>query len=436
MNVNEMNRFLALGELNHLGLFPRLENLSLQPLKFEVDFGLKNLPKQPGFISIRGPRQFGKSTWLEGQLRTSALENGPASSFYLNGDELTSHQDLSEKIRELLAAFSPKAKLKRLFIDEITTVDKWETSIKRLADAGEIRDLLIVTTGSKALDLRRGHERLPGRKGKLERTQYIFTPMSYKIFERHAKPIFGAQSWKAYLLTGGSPIAASELIINKKIPEYLVTLTREWIQGEVAAADRSRSTLKKILQIIFRAGGTPFGYSSLARDAGLANNTVAQGYVQLLQDLMVVAPGFRYDHNKKVSIARFPCQFRFTNTLVALSWYDQQMRTIDDFDSLKETEQAKFLEWLVAQELFRRSAIASGDLAESLDYWQSPDHELDFVIDDSHFIEVKRGQTSALEFSWFSKVFGRQAKLQVIGTSKFEGLQTRGVTIDEFLLGL
>jgi predicted AAA+ superfamily ATPase len=46
----------------------------------------------------------------------------------------------------------------------------WEKSIKRLIDAGELNRVLLVTTGSKATDLRRGFEKLPGRKGKLSRS--------------------------------------------------------------------------------------------------------------------------------------------------------------------------------------------------------------------------------------------------------------------------
>ena len=61
--------------------------------------------------------------------------------------------------------------MRRLFIDEITALPQWEVAVKRLADRRVLRDVLLVTTGSRATDIRRGSE-LPGRKGKLARTDY------------------------------------------------------------------------------------------------------------------------------------------------------------------------------------------------------------------------------------------------------------------------
>ena len=130
-------------------------------------------------MMIRGPRQYGKSTWLEQQVADTITEFGAGTALYLNGDEITDHTELINEIRVLIELFNPSAKVKRLFIDEITAIDDWQKAIKRLADAGELKNILLVTTGSKAADLRRGIERLPGRKGKLDRTNYIFTPISY-----------------------------------------------------------------------------------------------------------------------------------------------------------------------------------------------------------------------------------------------------------------
>ncbi|MGH7575784.1 MAG: hypothetical protein ACREM1_11755 [Longimicrobiales bacterium] len=56
------------GVLDAEGLFPHLEDEPKTGF-FRWDFGLPELPRESGVIVVRGPRQFGKSTWLEHQLR-------------------------------------------------------------------------------------------------------------------------------------------------------------------------------------------------------------------------------------------------------------------------------------------------------------------------------------------------------------------------------
>ena len=86
--------------------------------------------------------------------------------------------------------------------------------------------MLVITTGSKATDLRRAHERLPGRRGALAKTTYLFTPLSYSTFRRVCGEQLKEKTVIAYLLSGGSPIASSTLTTTGCIPEYVIELTR------------------------------------------------------------------------------------------------------------------------------------------------------------------------------------------------------------------
>ncbi len=236
MNVHERNRLLSLGIVDHPGLFPHLDGLRRQPRTFRIDFGLPDLPLEPGILIIRGPRQYGKSTWLESALRDSVTRHGPGSAYFLNGDEMVDAESLVQAIRDLVTAFDPERRPHRLFVDEITAVRDWERALKRLADEGVLRDILLVTTGSKASDLRRGSERLPGRKGRLARTVWLFTPVSYAEFVRVAGPDLGDSCLYAYMLAGGSPVACAEVASTGLLPEYVAEMMRDWIQGEFAAA--------------------------------------------------------------------------------------------------------------------------------------------------------------------------------------------------------
>jgi predicted AAA+ superfamily ATPase len=433
MDGKQVNAALSVGRIGEPGLFPKLEALEQHPFRFGVDFGLNELPAEPGVILIRGARQYGKSTWLQEQIRLTVKRFGPGTCFFLNGDELRNSRDLVEAVRGVVPLFSATATVRRLFIDEITAIDDWQAGLKRLLDAGELRGVLVVTTGSKAADLRHGSERLPGRKGRLDRTAYLFTPVSYAEFKRVCGRTLGSDTLTAYLLSGGSPLACAELAARRRLPDYVIEIVRDWIYGECAASGRSRPALLGVLECIHRFGGTPVGQAKLAREAGLANNTVAAGYADLLMDLLCIAPAYPWDASKRRLNRRRPCKFHFSNTLVAVAWHPARIRSIEDFKALPPEEQAKFAEWLVAQELWRRAAVRGDESPEQLAFWQSGGHELDFLGSPDTAIEVKLGKTSPLEFAWFPRCLPR-ATLSVVGRDRYSAGAIQGITLEDFLL--
>jgi predicted AAA+ superfamily ATPase len=429
----QINQRLISGELRG-GVLPHVDNLKTLKFIFEQNFGLSESPTEPGVLLVRGPQQYGKSTWLEQQVELTIKKYGKGTALYLNGDEITNHQQLMIEIRTLIGLFS-KSNIKRLFIDEITAVQDWQKTIKRLVDAGELKDVLLITTGSKSSDLRRGVEQLPGRKGKLERTSYIFTPVSYRHFKKICGDFFKSDSLYAYILSGGSPIGINALATIGKLPEYVIEIISDWVFGEFSANGRSRAHLLAVLQSLYRMACTPIGQAKLARESGLSNNTAAQGYIKLLADLMAVAPAFPFDLNRNISIFRKPCKYHFTNLLVALCWHPQKPRSIEELKNLGQ-DLGSIFEWTVAQELWRRLCIEkSQGLPQHLDFWQSKEHEIDFILpEEKHYIEVKSGKTQATDFIWFLKSFPHQ-NLTVISQSTFETERIKGITLEQFLLG-
>lgn len=433
MNVNQINEALWRGEVGVPGVLPHLDQLAQVPFVFDVEFGLPELPREPGVILIRGARQYGKSTWLEGQIRATVEENGPGSALYLNGDEIAGVDDLVEAARRLLPLFSGTTAVRRLFIDEVTAVRDWQRALKRLIDAGELRDVLVITTGSKAADLRHGAERLPGRKGRLARTTYLFTPVSYLAFHRACGSRLDDDALTAYLLSGGSPVALNEIATTGQLPPYVVEMVRDWVVGEFAASGRQRGTLVAVMECLLRHGGAPLAQAKLAREAGLANNTVAAGYLELLMDLMCVASAQAWDEAHQVRLARRPAKFPFINLLAATAWHPSHPRSVSDFRSLPADEQGRWMEWLVAQELRRRAAVRGDDSPEVMAYWQSKEHEADFVLSPDSLLEVKRGRVNPLEFAWFPKCFPK-GRLTVVCANSFETDRVRAVTLEQFML--
>lgn len=433
MDHQIINTILAQGEIEKPGVFPHLDQLNTASYIFEVDFGLQSLPQEPGILIIRGPRQYGKSTWLENQLYQTIKKFGKGSAYYLNGDYIPDADALTHAIESVCTAFSKDVPVRRLFIDEITAIQQWEIALKRVADQGLLTKILVVTTGSSAMDLRRGTERLPGRKGRLNRTNYLFTPIAYREFKRHCGKKLKEKTLIAYLLSGGSPIACAELATTGTIPAYVIELVRDWIEGEIARSGRSRAAVINIVNTLFRFGGTPVGQAKLAREAGLANNTIAANYIEILRDLGCVIPAYHWDQHRNQLILRKECKYHFMNLLAAVTYHPKQVRNLSDFFALSADEQGVWYEWLIAQEINRRNAISGKDILAPLSFWQNEQHEIDFVLSKDHLLEVKRGQASALEFAWFVKQFPSK-KLTVISTKSFSTDYIHGVTMEEFML--
>ncbi len=434
MNNLDINRHLLAGDTSTKGVLPHLEELPSLPFVFDQNFGLQQLPAEPGMLMIRGPRQYGKSTWLEAQIKRTIIEYGAGSALYLNGDEIATYVDLLEELRNLLTLFPTNTSVKRIFIDEITAIVNWQTAVKRLADAGELKDILLITTGSKAVDLRNGFERLPGRKGQLDRTDYIFTPISYSEFSAKCATTFGDDTLYAFIISGGSAIGANSLARHGCIAEYVVNTIGDWIYGEFARAGRSRANLMAVLASLYKFSPNPIGHAKLARESGLANNTVAKGYIELLADLMLVLPAYPYDVEKNINIFRKECKFHFINTLFAISMHPSKPRSIADLKALTPEAFAPILEWVVAQEIWRQSCIAN-QMPDFLNFWQTTNHEVDFLMPGPNvWLEVKSGKENAANFLWFPKMLHNNQILTVINKNKFAAQRIKGTSVEDFLL--
>ena len=77
--------------------------------------------------------------------------------------------------------------------------------------------------------------------------------------------------------------------------------------------------------------------------------------------------------------------------------------------------------------------MRGAEFSEEMSFWRSPSHEIDFLLHDRSFLEVKRGKTSPIEFQWFAKSFPK-SRLIVVSESKFETDCLVGVTIKDFLI--
>lgn len=102
---------------------------------------------------------------------------------------------------------------------------------------------------------------------------------------------------------------------------------------------------------------------------------------------------------------------------------------------MPEQRQGVFLESLVAQEFWRRSATRNADNISELRFFRHEDSEIDFVLEGKkeQFLEVKRGQASPHEFDWLFKLLPK-ARVKVICTNQIQFENLKSLTMEDFLL--
>lgn len=113
------------------------------------------------------------------------------SIFYYSCDLVSNEKELFEVINEYLDwALTFRLDRKYIFLDEISSVKNWEKGLKYLVDAGILKNISVILTGSHSIDIKRSIERLPGRRGEGdEPLDKILLPMKFAEFAETVNPV-------------------------------------------------------------------------------------------------------------------------------------------------------------------------------------------------------------------------------------------------------
>src|SRR5439155_3114609 len=94
--------------------------------------------------------------------------------------------DLVQRVK---AAYPPGRGQRWCFLlDEVSGLRDWQRAIKYLRDNTDAAEDCFVLTGSSALDIRRGGERLPGRRGPDADLDKLLLPLSFPEFLSATRP--------------------------------------------------------------------------------------------------------------------------------------------------------------------------------------------------------------------------------------------------------
>jgi predicted AAA+ superfamily ATPase len=293
-----------------------------------------------------------------------------------------------------------------IFFDEITAIPDWQIGIKAAWDAGVTSDDALLLTASSAHDLKRGAERLPGRRGKGK--DYLQLPLSFRDYCTAAHGIrFDDESLAAeeflspqgedvaarlvsqgpalreafntYLRVGGFPAAVNDSMSNPGREVSSETLQMLWdvIAGDITRSQRDRTAALKLLQTVGTSLGSPLSWLSAAQAMGVDSPHTAKQYTEFLAEIFTLLTVFYWDIGRA---SLEPSKQR------KLYWLDPLMGAMPRalIPGTRVPGEDGMVECAVAAGLFRAASqtlIQSSAVPGAIGYWRSAnDREVDFMI--------------------------------------------------------
>lgn len=283
---------------------------------------------RPNVYTLRGPRQVGKSTSVKMLIQRLIADGfSPRRILYLS-------VEMERRPREIYDAVVRAKKLLGadgtpwvIFIDELSWVRDWQSAILSLRDHTDAADDCFVLTGSSARDIRRGGERLPGRRGPGTDLDKILLPLSFGEFlhatDRHpglpACPLEDI-AWSTdtaaireamlhlgnlsaalddYAHVGGFPTAVADFMRTGDVSDETYQNLWRIIAGDIERASRDSATGFALLHRIVIDLGSSTSWSNLAEEMAAGKAHTAREYADTLADsfLVFVLHFLDLDHN-------------------------------------------------------------------------------------------------------------------------------------------
>lgn len=400
------------------------------PKNIEVDpkiteFGESKIKWTPGIIKdisnakpysffvIRGPRQVGKTTAIKLIIRDLLKIHNPHGIFFFDCEALYQARELEETL-DAYFRFLDLIKWKGnyfIFLDEITSIPGWSKVIKFLIDRGQFKRGIITISGSNAMDLKKGADRLPGRKG--SGGEIAFLPLSFREYLEVSHSEFHNQIAKhlahgsnteitslwqrsqelypylntlnryieEYLLCGGFPRLINEYNKNSTISYKTYEDYLSWIRGEIAKQKRDEKRGLQILAELSTVLSSKLGWDAIANKIGGLSHHTVEDYINICELLFMGKILYQIDIAKKRINWRKNKKFYFIDNLlyflvrgVAEKWNDYFNRGLEILSTPEQ--KSKLLEQLIFNHLTR---IYTDWMEPNVVFW-SNSQEIDFIL--------------------------------------------------------
>jgi len=300
----------------HLRQLKELSLIITHPLEKEI-----NLESTRLYI-LRGPRQIGKTTLLK-KIIKKLLEKGinPQNIFYFAFD-IGGIKDEHE-VADLIITYLNFAHKKSpshfwLFLDEVTYTPRWSIGLKIIYDQGYFKNLTLIATGSSSLDLKKGGERLPGRRGIAPaQSDLVMLPLLFRdyienIWQLKDLPkislednpsslfikaqeisLYGEKikkAWEEYIISGGYPLSIVNYKTKGFITEDVYYTYLQSILGDISKAGKSETYFRELTYALIEKQFTPVDWAILAQMTTIGSHNTVADYIETLEALYILKP--------------------------------------------------------------------------------------------------------------------------------------------------
>jgi len=378
---------------------------------------------KPYVYTIRGPRQVGKTTTLKFLIqRLIKGGNQWPRILYYSLDLEREPTAIVNIVNEAKALFPREEGRWCIFLDEISSVPNWQKGIKYLRDQTSAAEDCFVLTGSSATDIRRGAERLPGRRGTGARLDKILLPLCFRDFclvqgipgpteprltlrellMPESKDTLAEgirylpdlrRALEAYVVVGGFPAAVDDYLTTARVTEPTVRMLWDLVAGDVDRLGCDRFAAMKLLERVVRSLGTATSWRTLAEEIDVGGAQTAKRYAMVLSEAFAVLVLYFWDRGQgSISLRK-----------------NKKLYLVDPlFGSIPKVVQPgavtvttpAMVENVVGMALYRageREIVESFGFPQSLFYWRSHQgNEVDFLSvfrSEKIPVEVKYQQT-------------------------------------------
>nr|UOZ97520.1 hypothetical protein NCPCFENI_01441 [Cupriavidus sp.] len=262
--------------------------------RYLSDLIAKDLDRK--MVLVTGPRQVGKTTLC----RQLMAQLQPAQ--YLNWDVPAD--------RAILQNQSWSNRVRMLAIDEIHKRPEWKAFLKGIVDAKPEGQALMVTGSARMETWRQTGESLAGRY-----FAYRLHPISVREW-CDSQGVSADQALEHLMTRGGFPepcLAQTQEDADRWRRQYFTDLIREDIP-EFSRLHEIQA-MRLFLELLRERVGSPLSLASIARDLGVAPNTLKR-YLDLLKALYVVFVIPPWHHNVARSILQTPKVYFYDTGLV------------------------------------------------------------------------------------------------------------------------
>ena len=365
--------------------------------------------KSSKLYTLRGPRQVGKTTLLKILIRDILREDVPPQAItYFPLDLVTDYREIVEIVRSVTELFPEVSGQRYFFLDEISSVPNWQRAIKYIRDSNLGRNDFFLLTGSSARDIRRGAERLPGRrKAGLDK---ILLPLNFKEFLKLRYPKIETKSFSIpeflskesesdlkkgmlflrelqkaldeYIMVGGFPQAVAEFIEKGMVTREFFQILWSSIAGDIERWGRDRIMALKLLERLRKSLGSSLSWHNLAGATGFSSPVTAEEYTEIMSEEFVLLVLYFLDLSKMSISPKKGKKIYFTDALFYHLW--EQISKGKQSRELSIEETSSIMENIVAMEIFsavEKEKVESFSAPQHLFYWRSGSQkEIDFLV--------------------------------------------------------